>query len=211
MPLECAACCPPLLYPSHTTILTGVWPAKHGIYSNLAFDPLSLNAGGWLSYAQDIAVRTLWDAGSQAGLKVGSVSWPVSVGARSVDYLIPEYWRAPKFGDDIKLLRALSTPGMMTEIEKPTQEEGRSNNAGCNTPWRGRTAAWTPEEYAKGLLGVHQQDSRYPAETARQQPVNRTPVIAGKGSLTPRHKTARPCPVRAALHRSDIATGGSGG
>ena len=114
MPLECAACCPPLLYPSHTTILTGVWPAKHGIYSNLAFDPLSLNAGGWLSYAQDIAVRTLWDAGSQAGLKVGSVSWPVSVGARSVDYLIPEYWRAPKFGDDIKLLRARSTPGMMT-------------------------------------------------------------------------------------------------
>lgn len=109
---------PTVTYPSHTTILTGVWPAKHGIYSNVAFDPLKLNAAGWKWYAEDIAVPTLWDAAAKAGLQVGSVSWPVSVGARAVNYLIPEYWRAPKFPDDIKLLRALSTPGLMTEIEK---------------------------------------------------------------------------------------------
>ncbi len=110
---------PTVTYPSHTTILTGVWPAKHGIYSNVAFDPLHLNADGWEWYAEDIAVPTLWDAAAKAGLPVGSVSWPVSVGARGVSFLIPEYWRAPKFGDDIKLLRALSTPGLMAEIEKP--------------------------------------------------------------------------------------------
>src|SRR2546428_854263 len=28
---------PTVTYPSHTTLLTGVWPAKHGIYSNLTF------------------------------------------------------------------------------------------------------------------------------------------------------------------------------
>jgi predicted AlkP superfamily pyrophosphatase or phosphodiesterase len=109
---------PTVTYPSHTTILTGVWPAKHGIYSNVAFDPFNLNAAGWNWYAEDIAVPTSWDAAAKAGLQVGSVSWPVSVGARSVTYLIPEYWRAPKFPDDIKLLRALSTPGLMAEIEK---------------------------------------------------------------------------------------------
>ena len=110
---------PTVTYPSHTTILTGVWPARHGIYSNVAFDPLKLNAEGWMWYTEDIAVPTLWDAAAKAGMEVGSVSWPVSVGARSVRYMVPEYWRAPKFADDIKLLRALSTPpGMMAEIEK---------------------------------------------------------------------------------------------
>jgi hypothetical protein len=41
--------------------------------------------------------------------------------------------------------------------------------------------------------------------------VNRTTVLAGKGPLTPSRKTARPCPLRAAVQRSEIATGGSGG
>ena len=30
---------PTLTYPSHTTLITGVWPVKHGIASNLTFDP----------------------------------------------------------------------------------------------------------------------------------------------------------------------------
>src|SRR5580700_3866094 len=29
---------PTVTYPSHTTILTGVWPNRHGIYSNTVFD-----------------------------------------------------------------------------------------------------------------------------------------------------------------------------
>src|SRR5262245_30248760 len=30
---------PTVTYPSHTTLITGVSPAKHGIYSNNTFDP----------------------------------------------------------------------------------------------------------------------------------------------------------------------------
>src|SRR5205807_7599202 len=44
---------PTVTYPSHTTLLTGVWPAKHGIYSNLTFDPLGNNLNGWNWYSQD--------------------------------------------------------------------------------------------------------------------------------------------------------------
>jgi predicted AlkP superfamily pyrophosphatase or phosphodiesterase len=109
---------PTVTYPSHTTILTGVWPSKHGIYSNVAFDPQKLNAQGWLWYSDDIRVPTLWEAAAKAGYGVGSVSWPVSVGAKGVAYLIPEYWRAPKSSEDVKLIRALSTPGLVAEIEK---------------------------------------------------------------------------------------------
>jgi len=110
---------PTVTYPSHTTILTGVWPVKHHIYSNVVFDPLDRNLAGWNWYAEDIAVPTLWDAASKAGLITGSVSWPVSVASPGIRYNVPEYWRAPKFpGEDVKLLRALSTPGLMAEIEK---------------------------------------------------------------------------------------------
>jgi len=109
---------PTVTSPSHTTILTGVWPSKHGIYSNVAFDPEKLNAQGWLWYSEDIKVPTLWEVAAKAGYRVGSVSWPVSVGAKGVSYLIPEYWRAPKSSEDVKLIRALSTPGLVAEIEK---------------------------------------------------------------------------------------------
>jgi predicted AlkP superfamily pyrophosphatase or phosphodiesterase len=110
---------PTVTYPSHTTILTGVWPVKHHIVSNVVFDPLDRNLAGWMWYAEDIAVPTLWQAASKAGLVVGSVSWPVSVAAPGIAYNVPEYWRAPKFpGEDIKLLRAISTPGLIAEIEK---------------------------------------------------------------------------------------------
>ena len=109
---------PTVTYPSHTTILTGVWPARHGIYSNLTFDPLDKNLAGWYWYSEDIKVPTLWEAASKAGLVTGSVSWPVSVAAPGVAYLIPEFWRAPKSPEDLKLMRAVSTPGLMAEIEK---------------------------------------------------------------------------------------------
>ena len=108
---------PTATYPTHTTMLTGVWPAKHGISLNTTFDPKQANLGGWYWYAEDIRVPTLWEAAAAAGYTVGSVSWPVSVGARGVQYLIPEYWRAMTTEDDLKLMRALSSPGLLNELE----------------------------------------------------------------------------------------------
>ncbi len=108
---------PTVTYPSHTTLLTGVWPAKHGIYNNVTFDPLQKNAGGWYWYSDDIRVPTLWQAADRAGYTVGSVSWPVSVGAHGVRYNVPEYWRAMT-PDDLKLLRALASPGLVAELLK---------------------------------------------------------------------------------------------
>jgi predicted AlkP superfamily pyrophosphatase or phosphodiesterase len=108
---------PTVTYPSHTTMLTGVWPVKHGIPTNVPFDPFNRNAGVWYWYAEDIKVPTLWDAASAAGYVTGSVSWPVSVGAPGIRYNIPEYWRAQKSPEEIKLVRAVSTPGLLKELE----------------------------------------------------------------------------------------------
>jgi hypothetical protein len=37
---------PTVTYPSHTTLVTGLWPAKHGIFGNTTFDPLQTTKVG---------------------------------------------------------------------------------------------------------------------------------------------------------------------
>ena len=105
---------PTLTYPSHTTLLTGASPAKHGIIDNTTFDPLLRNQRGWYWYAEDIKVATLWDAAAAANLKTANIYWPVSVGAK-ITYNLPQIWRAGT-DDDLKLQRALSTPGLEGEL-----------------------------------------------------------------------------------------------
>jgi hypothetical protein len=107
---------PTVTYPSHTTLVTGVRPAQHGISANTTFDPLRQNDGGWYWYAEDIRVPTLWDAAARAGLTTASIQWPVTVGAR-ITWNIPEFWRAGT-AEDGKLLRAVSTPGLLADLER---------------------------------------------------------------------------------------------
>ncbi len=105
---------PTLTYPSHTTLLTGASPGVHGIYANTTFDPKLRNQKGWYWYAEDIKVPTLWDAAAAAHLETANIYWPVSVGAK-ITYNLPQIWRAGT-DDDLKLQRALSTPGLEQEL-----------------------------------------------------------------------------------------------
>jgi predicted AlkP superfamily pyrophosphatase or phosphodiesterase len=108
---------PTVTFPSHTTLVTGVSPAAHGIVANTPFDPHNTNRDGWYWYAEDIRVPTLWSAAKARGLTTASVNWSVTVGDRHIDHLIPEFWRAVN-EEDLKLLRALSRPeGMLERLE----------------------------------------------------------------------------------------------
>jgi predicted AlkP superfamily pyrophosphatase or phosphodiesterase len=108
---------PTVTFPSHTTLVTGVSPAAHGIVANTPFDPRNTNRDGWYWYAEDIRVPTLWQAAKTHGLTTASVNWSVTVGDRHIDHLIPEFWRAVN-EEDVKLLRALSRPeGMLERLE----------------------------------------------------------------------------------------------
>lgn len=106
---------PTVTYPSHTTMVTGVAPSKHGILYNSPFDPFGKNQSGWMWYAEDIKALTLWEAVNKVGGITSSVDWPVTVGA-PVKYNIAQFWRATT-EDDHKLLKALSTPGLLAEGE----------------------------------------------------------------------------------------------
>jgi predicted AlkP superfamily pyrophosphatase or phosphodiesterase len=108
---------PTVTYPSHTTLLTGAAPARHGVVGNTTFDPTQVNADGWFWYASDIGLPTLWDVAHRAGLTTANVHWPVSVGAATIDWNLPQIWRTGH-GDDAKLIAALATPGLLTELER---------------------------------------------------------------------------------------------
>lgn len=109
---------PTSTYPSHTTLVTGTAPARHGIYANHPFEPEARNPHRWYWYAEDLRVPTLWDAAAGAGIATGSVSWPVTVGAPGIRFNIPEY-AGTRTADDLKMLRVVATPpGLLAELEK---------------------------------------------------------------------------------------------
>ena len=109
---------PTVTLPSHTTIVTGVDPAVHGIVNNTLFDPTYEHVEGNL-WGRDIKVQTLWQAASSAGLKVASVNWPVTIDAPGIAYNIPPYIGPPNTThSDIRLIEALSRPdGYLIRLE----------------------------------------------------------------------------------------------
>ena len=145
---------PTVTYPSHTTLMTGVWPAKHGILANTTFDPFRKNYEGWYWYAEDIRVPTLWDAATAAGRTTASIQWPVTAGA-NISWNIPEYWRAGT-ADDAKLIRALATPGLLAEGSAGIGAyRGGSDLSVEGDEVRGKYAVWILEKKRPGLLTLH--------------------------------------------------------
>ena len=147
---------PTVTYPSHTTIITGVAPSEHGVISNTTFDPLLKNHAGWYWYGQAIRAQTLWEAASRAGLTTASINWPVTVEARGVRYLIPEYWRA-ETQDDLRLIEALSRPdGWLQQLEEklgPYTNGNETSVAGDEI--RTRYSIEIIESTKPGLMTIH--------------------------------------------------------
>jgi predicted AlkP superfamily pyrophosphatase or phosphodiesterase len=105
---------PTVTYPSHTSMVTGVNPGKHGIMSNRSFDPLENDLDGWRWYASEIRVDPIWRIAQRSGYDTALVHWPVSLGAE-VRWLLPEFWRAKNIQDQ-KLMRVVSTPGLLDAV-----------------------------------------------------------------------------------------------
>lgn len=115
---------PTVTYPSHTTLLTGALPAKHGIYHNRPFEPAG-QTGRWYMESEMIRVPVLWDALQEAGLTSAAISWPVSAGA-PITWNVPEFWSVSGregaltgVQANTAALRARVTPsGLLEEMEQ---------------------------------------------------------------------------------------------
>ncbi|HMH14240.1 MAG TPA: ectonucleotide pyrophosphatase/phosphodiesterase [Edaphobacter sp.] len=140
---------PSSTYPSHTSMVTGVPPAIHGIVSNTPIDPFNLESGGWYYYAEQIKVPTLYQIVRNSGIKTAAVSWPVTVGA-DINYLIPEY-RPIRTPEDLALVHALSTKGLMQEFEQTS----KTTEPPLSDAWRTEAAMYILRTRKPGLLLLH--------------------------------------------------------
>lgn len=141
---------PTSTYPSHTSLITGAFPAQHGIVANHPFDPKFASPGSWFWYAEDIRVPTLWQAASEAGRVTASISWPVTVGAKDIQFNIPEF-NGTRTDEDLKMVRALASLKLMEELEKKAGKFSTDVNKAVARDW-GRT------RYAVELLREKQVD-----------------------------------------------------
>ncbi len=145
---------PSVTYPSHTSIASGVAPGRHGIVANRSFDPLERNQEGWRWYAEDVKVPRVWDLALNAGYSSALINWPVTVGARAT-YLVPEFWRA-RTPDDLKLIRALSTPGLLESVQKAYPDfDQRWSEDGFSDEGKTDIAAYLIEKASPNLVFLH--------------------------------------------------------
>lgn len=156
---------PSLTYPAHTSMVTGVRPARHGIVHNTHFDPAN-GSNAWMFENTAMKVPALWDAARAAGLTTAGVSWPVTVGA-SIDYLLPETHQAPPNSTWLDLMRKQSTPGLVDAVV--ARLGGFEANANRDYVQRDRfsaaAAAHIIERYKPHLMVIHLVE----ADTAQHQ------------------------------------------
>lgn len=106
---------PSVTYPSHTTMVTGVRPAIHGIIQNRIFEaPTEPQTRSWYWFADAIRSETIWDVAKRSGLRTGAVSWPVTAKA-NIDYNVPEIWDPSEDPPSPKRMLEHSTPGLVAK------------------------------------------------------------------------------------------------
>ncbi|MEN6462157.1 MAG: ectonucleotide pyrophosphatase/phosphodiesterase, partial [Syntrophomonas sp.] len=106
---------PSLTYPAHTTIVTGVYPDKHGIISNTPNQP-GVKDPDWYWYYRDIKSPTLFDYARKSKMTVGTLFWPVTAGA-PVNYNLPEIWPNKPGQSQVGLVLKNGTPLFILDVD----------------------------------------------------------------------------------------------
>lgn len=133
---------PTVTWPNHTTLVTGVTPAKHGVLYNglLKRDPgVPPRVEPWLPRDQMVHAPTLYDVAHARGMTTAQVDWVAIQAAPTITWEFPERPAA-----DGKIAQELVKTGVLTQAELETF-------ATRNIIWRDRI--WT--EAAAHIIRTH--------------------------------------------------------
>jgi len=151
---------PSVTYPDHTTMVTGVTPAKHGIYYNTPFEPGG-QAGKWYWDYNLVKAETIWSAMHKAGKTTACVRWPVTVGA-PIDYRIPEYWNYKDMSDARAYVAEATQPASLwKEVQDSATgylqaaDLNADNNELIQDENAARMAAYIIKQYKPNFLALH--------------------------------------------------------
>jgi predicted AlkP superfamily pyrophosphatase or phosphodiesterase len=92
---------PSVTHPSHTTLVTGVRPLRHGVIGNRLTNRLTGERFHVtnLDRTAIVKVPTLFDVAKRAGLTTASFYWPETKNDPSVDFNVPEVFNAESKAD----------------------------------------------------------------------------------------------------------------
>lgn len=92
-------------YVAHTTMVTGVYPDRHGVVHNNQFQPFTPEKEQtWHWHQRDIKVPTIYDLARDNHLKTAGLLWPVS-GKSSLQYNLPEVAAIKNENQVVKLMK----------------------------------------------------------------------------------------------------------
>jgi predicted AlkP superfamily pyrophosphatase or phosphodiesterase len=144
---------PSVTYPAHTTLITGVRPATHGIVQNRIFEaPTAPQTREWYWFAEALKSPTLWSIARKAGITTATVGWPVSVKA-DIDSNVPEIFDPLENPPTAKRTLQYATPGLV--------QKALAANPSSDTTTDGRRTAiseYIIKEYKPQLLLIHLVD-----------------------------------------------------
>jgi predicted AlkP superfamily pyrophosphatase or phosphodiesterase len=125
---------PTVTWPNHTTLVTGVTPARHGVIGNNYFDRATGKKVALISdpvFDKDEIVKapTLYDLAKAAGMKTTAIRWPATRNAKALDWTIPDVLNT-------NLLRKYTTPVLLAECEKAGIDifAGEATEPGSGSP-----------------------------------------------------------------------------
>ncbi len=96
---------PSLTYVVHSTMVTGVYPDKHGVHHNNPFQPFVAEKNQrWHWFRDSIKVPTVYDVAKEARMCTAGILWPVT-GKASIKYNIPEVAAINDENQALKVLR----------------------------------------------------------------------------------------------------------
>ena len=105
---------PTVTWPNHTTLVTGVTPARHGVLGNNYLDRETAKSVTLITdpvYDKEdvVKVPTVYDAAADAGLKTAGIVWPATRNAKNLHWNVPDMGRSddwPRY----------ATPDWLTEL-----------------------------------------------------------------------------------------------
>jgi len=83
---------PASTYPAHTTLMTGCYPGKHGIFANFQLKTFNDGISHWATNSSWVYAEDIFAAAKRAGCTTASVYWPITANNPNVDYIINEYF-----------------------------------------------------------------------------------------------------------------------
>jgi predicted AlkP superfamily pyrophosphatase or phosphodiesterase len=125
---------PTVTWPNHTTLVTGVYPAKHGVVGNNFYDRaagkrFTLISDPVFDKEQIVKVPTIYDAAHAAGLKTAGIRWPATRNANSLDWQFPDvalFALMHKYTTPA-LKAEMTEAGLWADIDKAEQAGGKGD------------------------------------------------------------------------------------